>query len=233
MVQHLRKRVQHCGWQAVRADKVAYNWHREGNNAYLILHHFNMAHIEADKRMRQQPPISKPTPRVQGLTIPDPYQSSSETHQSATPSVTVTRVTQSVIEQHVPMAESSERSYTAAVTRGKRPPSVYPSTSMGTSGLPPPTQDNKRKNLSLLDPNYDQEDHQPPSGSLATPRPTYSPITPASIKEYLQPRTPGSPYLSENIDRFNNHLGDYAPAGQLARLSSNSETAMDCLNMIR
>ena len=58
MVQHLRRRVQRCGWQAARADKVAYNWHREGNNAYLILHHFNMAHIEADKRRHQQPPIS-------------------------------------------------------------------------------------------------------------------------------------------------------------------------------
>ena len=94
-------------------------------------------------------------------------------------------------------------------------------------------QENKRKNLSLLDPNYDPDDQQPPSGSLATPRPTYSPVTPASVEEYLQPRTPGTPYLPGTDDRFDQQLGDYAPAGQLARLSSNNETAMDCLQMLR
>ena len=91
MVQHLRRRVQHCGWQAARADKLAYNWHREGNNAYLMMHHFNMAHIEADKMRRQQPPISRPPPRV---TIPDPYQSPPDGKAASTPAVTVTRITQ-------------------------------------------------------------------------------------------------------------------------------------------
>ena len=121
MVQHLRRRVQHCGWQAARADKLAFNWHREGNNAYLMMHHFNMAHIEADRRRQLQPPISKPTPRVKGpseiterLTYrrgrdsdnPEVYQTTTPEVQSAsTPAVTVTRITQ--VEQHVPLAEAA------------------------------------------------------------------------------------------------------------------------------
>ena len=61
MVEHLRRRVQLCGSQAAAADKMAYDWHSEGNKAFLVMHHFNMAHIEASRRERQQPPIGPPS----------------------------------------------------------------------------------------------------------------------------------------------------------------------------
>ena len=71
MLQHLRNRVLHYGWQAARADKLAFNWHREGNNAYLFLHHFNMAHSEAKRQDQQQPPIQPPQAPAQP-TAPEP-----------------------------------------------------------------------------------------------------------------------------------------------------------------
>ena len=72
MVEHLRRRVQHCGSQAAAADKMAYDWHSEGNKAFLVMHHFNMAHIEASRRERQQPPIgTPPTGRQERRDTPD------------------------------------------------------------------------------------------------------------------------------------------------------------------
>ena len=47
MIEHLRRRVQHCGWQAAGADRLAYDWHREGNSASLVMHHFKIAHISS------------------------------------------------------------------------------------------------------------------------------------------------------------------------------------------
>ena len=248
MVQHLRRRVQHCGLQAARADKLAFNWHREGNNAYLMMHHFNMAHIEADRRRQLQPPISKPTPRVKGpseiterLTYrrgrdnegPEVYQTSTPEGQSAaTPAVTVTRITQ--VEQHVPLAEAAPpRAYTAAVKEGKRSSSGYSSSSMSSTSLPPPHQDNKCRNMSLLDPNYDAErEHQQSYDNLQTPRPSYSPVKLQSVEEFSQPSTPGTTYMvgaaNNNADQ---QISNYNPADHLARLASQNETTMECVQL--
>ena len=64
LVNHLRKRVQHCGYQAARADHFAFSWHREGNNASMIMHHFHMANIETERRRQVQPPVHRPPPIV-------------------------------------------------------------------------------------------------------------------------------------------------------------------------
>ena len=103
----------------------------------MMMHHFNMAHIEADRRRQLQPPIHRPPPRVQGPAPPDTHQTAPEGQSASTPAVTVTRITQ--VEQHVPMSETTTgRSYTAAVKGGKRTSKSYPSTSMGSTGMPQP-----------------------------------------------------------------------------------------------
>ena len=175
------------------------------------MHHFNMAHIEADRRRQLQPPISKPTPMVKGpseiterLTFrrnrdndsQEVYHTTTpEVQSGSTPAVTVTRITQ--VEQHVPLPEAATpRAYTAAVKEGKRSSSGYSSSSMSSTGLPTPHHSNKRKNMSLLDPNYSPEmEQQQPYESLQTPRPSYSPVTPAAVEEFSQPGTPGTSYM--------------------------------------
>ena len=114
--------------------------------------------------------------------------------------------------------------------RGKRPSSGYPSPAAGMA--PGSHPENTRKNLSLLDRNYKPEDQQKPSDVLTTPRPSYSPVTPSSVEAYLQLRTPGTPYLTGMDEGLDHQLGDFAPAGHLARLASNNDTALDCLQML-
>ena len=203
------------------------------------MHHFNMPHTEADRRRQLQPPIHRPPPRVQGPAPPDTHQTAPEGQSASTPAVTVTRITQ--VEQHVPMPETTTgRSYTAAVKGGKRTSTNFPSSSMGSTGMPQPHPDNKRKNLTLLDPNYDPDRGQQQTlDSLQTPRPNYSPVTPSSVEEYLQPRSPGTPYFPVKDD-VDDQQDNYNPASHLARLASksfeasNNETAMDCaIQMLR
>ena len=241
MIQHLRRRIQHCGSQADQASQLAFNWHREGNNASLMMVHFNMAHLEADRRMNQQPPISKPGARSrrqseapeqltyheeevidnQGINCnPQP-----EVSATSTSSVTVTKLTYERA-QHVPTAEATTgRTYTEAVKGGKRSLSVYPTTGSGSADLPPPNDANKRRNMTLLDssrlldPNYDPETERQSGGNLQTPRRSYSPITPEEATIPSRPGTPMTPlqpYVRDREQRGSN----YTPIDQLAIIAT-------------
>ena len=233
MVHHLRKRVQHCGFQASRADNIAYNWHREGNNASMVMHHFHMANVEVDRRKQLQQPIHKPPPRVRGPPSPDMNQTTPENNPASTPAVTGTMVPQ--VEQHVPIQESiRSRSYTDAVKGGKRPATSHPSSDMEYSGLPPPKHDMRKQNMTLLDPTHDpQGGQQQPPESLQTPRPPYSPVTPTEVERFLQHRSPGTPYF-QATNGMEDQQDDFHPAHHLARLTtrtfetSNNETALEC-----
>ena len=233
MMHHLRKRVQHCGFQAARADHFAYSWHREGNNASMVMHHFHMANIEADRRKQLQPPVHRPPPRVPSPPPADINHPTSGTLPSSTPSVTVTMVTQ--VEQHAPAREASRSSsYTDAVKGGKRPASSHPTPDMEISGSTQPKQDMRSRNMDLLDPNYDPNGGQlQPPDSLQTPRPRYSPITPTEMERYLHERSPGTPYF-QGSNSAENQQDSFHPAHHLSRLTtrtfktSNSETALEC-----
>ena len=225
MVQHLRKRVQHCGYQAARADQLAYSWHREGNNASMMMHHFNMAHLEADRRRQLQPPIDRP-PRVQAPPLSEPHQAPSEAPAS-TPAVTVTKITQQVIEQHVSTQDTSRsRSYRDVVQGGKRPASSPPDTDLRSKSLPPP-RDMKAQNLTLLDPSYDiNKGQQDPRDSLQTPRPQYSPITPSEVEDYIPPETPETPYLQN--ETLSGPQDTLTPGRHLSRLNTNTFESSNC-----
>ena len=238
MVHHLRKRVQHCGFQAARADHFAYSWHREGNNASMVMHHFHMANMEADKRKLLQPPVHRPPPRIQSPPPADINQTTSGAQPSSTPSVTVTMVTQVAqgqVAQHAPTQEAPRsRSYTDAVKGGKRPATSHPSSDIEISGLTQPKQDMRSRNINLLNPNYEPDgDQQQPLDSLQTPRPNYSPITPTEVERYLHERSPGTPYF-QGINNAEDQQDSFHPAHHLARLTtrtfetSNNETALEC-----
>ena len=226
LVNHLKKRVQHCGYQAARADHLAFSWHREGNNASMVMHHLHMANIETERRRQLQPPIHRPHPIVVSPPPAEANQPTSAPFPSTTPSMTFTMVTQV---ETAPVREASRSSsYTDAVKGGKR----QTINDLEVSVPSQPKQDMKNRNMNLLDPNYSPNNSQaqvsPTTNSLQTPRHQYSPITPTEVQRYLSPGTPCF-QGPNNVDQDNLH-----PSSHLSRLTtrsfetSNNETALEC-----
>merc|ERR1711884_80207 len=231
LVAHLRKRVQHCGYQAARADHFGYSWHKEGNNASMVLHHFHMANLETERRKQLQPPVHRPPPIVVSPPPAETNHPNTASFSSATPSMTFTMVTTQV-EQHAPVREASRsNSYTDAVKGGKRPATSHAVHETEVLGASQPKQHMRNRNMDLLDPNYSPNGGQvqvPTPNNLQTPRPAYSPVTPTEVQKYLSPGTPCFQGPS-NAEQENFH-----PSNHLSRLTtrsfetSNNETALEC-----
>ena len=193
MIEHLRRRVQHCGRQAAGADRLAYDWHREGNSASIVMHHFKIAHIEACRREQRQPPVGTPPPMLHKETS---YPSSTEDQPAATNSVTLTKVDQP------PERSGRRKSYTEAVKEGKKQAVVYASNSKVNSGpanLPNPILNGQEVNTAILNSfmippyNNDTEHQQAPHDTLNTPQ-SYSPVSEAGDSH---PGTPAQSFLTK------------------------------------
>ena len=130
---------------------MAYDWHREGNSASLVMHHFKMAHIEACRREQQQPPIGTPPPILQKESN---HSSSAEGQPAAANAVTLTKIVQKTQNNNIPPAESGPRkSYTEAVKEGKRQAVTYATNSrvnIGPANLPNPITNGQEINTSIL-----------------------------------------------------------------------------------
>ena len=231
LVAHLRKRVQHCGYQAARADHFGYSWHKEGNNASMVLHHFHMANLETERRKQLQPPVHRPPPIVISPPPAETHHPPTASFSSAPPSMTFTMVTAQV-EQHAQVREAPRsNSYTDAVKGGKRPAANHAVHESEVLGASQPKQDMRNRNMDLLDPNYSPNGGQvrvPTPNNLQTPRPAYSPVTPTEVQRYLSPGTPCFQGPS------NAEQGNFHPSNHLSRLTtrsfetSNDETALEC-----
>ena len=205
MIEHLRRRVQHCGWQAAGADRLAYDWHREGNSASLVMHHFKIAHIEACRREQRQPPVGTPpvgTPPPM-LHKETSYTSSTEDQPTATSSVTVTKVDpKGQITSPTPEKLGRRKSYTEAVKGGIKQAVVYASNSKVNSGpanLPNPILNGQEINKAILNSlmisPYDNDTEHPQAhhDTLHTPQ-SYSPISEAGDS---RPGTPAQDLLTK------------------------------------
>ena len=200
MIEHLRRRVQHCGWQAASADRLAYDWHREGNSASLVMHHFKIAHIEACRREQQQPPVGTPPPVLQKETS---YPSSTEDQPAAANSVTLTKIDPKKQKTNPPPEKLGRRkSYTEVVKEGKRQAVTYASNSRvnsGSANLPNPIPNGQEINTAILNSitippyNNDTEHQQAPHDTLNTPQ-SYSPV---SETEGSHPETPAQSFMTK------------------------------------
>ena len=238
MIEHLRRRVQHCGRQAAGADRLAYDWHREGNSASIVMHHFKIAHIEACRREQRQPPVGTPPPPM--LPRETSYPSSTEDQPSTTNSVTLTKFDQ--IDQNTspkPQKLGRRKSYTEAVKEGKkqRQSVVYASSNMVVSGsakLPNPIQNGQEINREILNsfmiPLHDQEtDHpQAPHDTLNTPQ-SYSPVSEAGDSH---PGTPAQDILTKACHGTfqRNSAQQEAPSGDIGLETGYHQALLQCRN---
>ena len=238
MIEHLRRRVQHCGRQAAGADRLAYDWHREGNSASIVMHHFKIAHIEACRREQRQPPVGTPPPPM--LPRETSYPSSTEDQPSTTNSVTLTKFNQ--IDQNTspkPQKLGRRKSYTEAVKEGKkqRQAVVYASSNMVVSGpakLPNPIQNGLEINKEILNsfmiPPHDQEtDHpQAPHDTLNTPQ-SFSPVSEAGDSH---PGTPAQDILTKACHGTfqRNSAQQEAPSGDIGLETGYHQALLQCHN---